>query len=430
LNLKLSIGTLAALQLAASLAVQVAVLRLVGAGRETDAYVAAQTVPMVVFAIVSASLNNLWQARFAVLHEDTHALLSAQRQAQGQVVVVFGSLFAVLAVTSAAWLQWLFPGFTAEQRAQALAMTLPLLGASWLQCHVALIVAALRARERFLAPELVGLAGTAAALLLIVLLVPRLGIEAASWITLARAFAVYGVLFLNAGRPTPYLPGVWRERDSWRQLWPLISSSALYKAGPLVDRFWSSQASAGGMTLFGLAQAGIVAAATVLERALCMPVNSRMGRAVALGDYVGVRRDYRSAIKHVSIAVAMVGLVLVLLRPLWDGAAATVLKVNTDDAQRLWWFMVLLLGHLHVAASGTVCVAVFYAMADTKTPSAILIAGFLVGVAAKSIGFVFFGLVGLAAATSIYHALNMTLLIVAVERRLLRETRRTASHGG
>jgi putative peptidoglycan lipid II flippase len=418
---------LAGLQLAVSLAVQVAVLRLIGAGRETDAYVAAQAVPMVVFAIVSASLNNLWQARFAVLHDDSRALLEAQRRAQGHVLFVFGSIVAALAATSAVWPKWLFPGFTSGQQAQVLAMTMPLLGAAWVQCHVALVVAALRARERFLQPEVVGLAGTAAALFFVVLLVPRLGIEAAAWITLARALAVYGVLFLSAGRPTPDLSSVWRERDSWRQLWPLISSSALYKTGPLIDRFWSSQASSGGMTLFGLAQAGIVAAATVIERALCMPANSRMGRTAALGDYGCLRRDYRRAIKQVSIAVALIGLVLVLLRPLWDGAAATALNISTADAQRLWWFVVLLLGHLHVAASGTVCVAVFYGLADTKTPSVILVAGFLVGIVAKSVGFVAFDLVGLAVATSAYHSLNLGLLMIAVERRLQREIRRTAS---
>lgn len=411
------LASTASLQLAASLAIQLAVLRIVGPGVETDAYVAAQTVPMVLFAVLAASLQNVWQPRLSVAHAEPASWRLEQRAAHGQGLLLFGLATVALAATLPWWPRLLFPTFSAQQFDLFTAMTPPLLGASLFNCLCLLQAAALRARERYLLAEGIGLAATVVALGMVLIMVPRHGIVSVAWITLARYVVVYAVLLVYAAWPWPSLVRGWRDRDAWRQLRPIVGSSSLHKAGPLVDRFWSSQSAAGGMTLFSLAQMAIVAVTTIIERALAMPVNSRMGRLHAEGRHDAMREAFRRTMLRIGIAVGALLVILIVLRPAWDALTGLALRLEPAASQALWWYTVLLLGHVLSGAAGTVCVAAFYAMGDARTPSVIISLGFLVGVALKSAGYIGFDLTGLAVATSVYQLLNLVVLTVALERR-------------
>jgi putative peptidoglycan lipid II flippase len=417
LRLGILLASAASLQLAAGLAIQLAVLRIVGPGLETDAYIAAQTAPMVLFAVLAASLQNVWQPRLSVAHDQAEAWRIEQRAAQGQGLLLFGVATLVLAATVPAWSRLLFPAFSARQLELLAAMTPPLLAAALFNCLCLLQAAALRARERFLLAEAVGLGATLLALGLVVVLVPRQGIASVAWITLGRFVVVYGVLLGFTGWSRPSVVSGWRDAGAWRQLRPIVGSSSLHKAGPLVDRYWSSQSAPGGMTLFGLAQMGVVAVTTIIERALAMPVNARMGRLHAEGRHRAMRDALRRALLLIGVAVLVLFAVLLALRPGWDSLTATALKLEPPASQALWWYSVLLLGHVLSGAAGTVCVAVFYALGDARTPSIIISIGFLIGVAMKSLGFISFDLSGLAIATSAYQVLNLAALLLAVERR-------------
>jgi peptidoglycan biosynthesis protein MviN/MurJ (putative lipid II flippase) len=63
-------------------------------------------------------------------------------------------------------------------------------------------------------------------------------------------------------------------------------------------------------------------------------------------------------------------------------------------------------------------VAAFYAMDDTATPIRIGVVGFLVGLVLKSVGFVMFGVLGLAAGASAYYLLNLAIMAMVLEGRV------------
>lgn len=418
MKLTLSLGALAALQLLASVVLQLLVLTIVGAGPGTDAFVAAQALPQVLLAVLSVSMQSVWQPRFAVLANDIAAWRAAQCAAQGQSLMLFGSVALVVLASAGFWVPGLFPGFSSAQRELTVAMTLPLIAGAVLSGHAALLTTALRARDRFLTAEVTAVAGALCALALIVVTVPRYGVIAAAWVNLARALLTSCALFLLADRPHPSLASGWNHTEAWGQLRPMLAGSSLYKTSPLIDRFWTSQSAAGGMTIFSVGQTAMGALAMVLERAVSMPVAPRLARLVEAGDFLGVRSLYRRCVSRITWLVAGLGLLLLAAEPFWAGLLGPLLKIGPPLAFQLWVICLLLLGYLHVAASGTIAVAAFCAMGEAQTPVKVGVLAFLASVVVKSAAFVAWGLPGLAAATSIYYLANMALMSLLLERRI------------
>jgi putative peptidoglycan lipid II flippase len=417
-RLNLSLGAVAAAQLAANMVLQIVVLAVVGAGPQTDALVAAQALPQVVLAVLTVSMQSVWQPRMSIAASDSATWLDAQRAAQGQAILLFGGAFVLLAASSAWWTRLLFPGFTAEQQALMRDMSLPLLASTVFTGQSALYTTAQRARSHFLGPELTTLAVTVVSIAVVAVAVHRFGVQAAAWTLLARAIVVAVALHIAAGRARPSMSRGWRDSRIWSQLRPMLAGSSLYKTAPLVDRYWSSHAPAGGVTLLNLAQLGMGALATVLERSIATPVVPRLARHVEQHDLEGLHREVKGCVRRITVATLVVGVSVAAAWPLWTVACAKVLKLDPAMARELWLLSLLLLGYLHVVASGAVVVAAFCALGEAQTPVKIGIPAFLVSVAVKSAAFLAWGLLGLAAATSLYYVTNFFILAWLLRRRI------------
>lgn len=419
MKLGLSLGALAALQLAAGMVLQLTLLALLGAGSATDAWVASQAVPLVAFAIVAVAFQGAWQSRLAVSAHQHEAWVLTQRTAQGQLLLACGTTLLVLIPTAGYWVHWLFPGLSDEQLALAARMSQLLLIGALLNSQALLLTTALRSRGRFLVPEAIALITSIGAILLAVALVPRFGIESAAWISLARSLVVTAILFGLASAPLPHIGEALRDAQAWRQVRPLLMGAMVYKSGPLVDRFWSSLAPMGGMTVFNLVQMGMSAVATVLERSVCMPVTPTLARLAERQDYLSMRRVYRRAIVHTAIVAAATLLVLAAAQPLWTTLAAPF-KLGDDAARQAWWLCVVLVGYLVPATAGTVVASSFYALGDTRLPANVGTLGFLLAIALKALAFLAWGLTGLAVAMVAHYGGNMLVLCWVLERRLAR----------
>src|SRR5690349_2730729 len=96
-SIRLSLGALAAVQLTASFLLQLMILAVVRVGAQTDAYIAAQTVPLLIFAIVGTSVQNAWQPRLVLAAPNFSEWIGVQSAATGQVLIVVGSGVLILA---------------------------------------------------------------------------------------------------------------------------------------------------------------------------------------------------------------------------------------------------------------------------------------------------------------------------------------------
>lgn len=412
------LALVATVQLLAQIGFQVIVLAAAGVGPTTDAFVAAQAVPMVLVAVLALSLQSVWQPRFATSSVSGGKWRQAHRSAQAQALIIFGISGAALAATASLWAKVIFIGLAAEALQLVLEMTPLLLLASVFQGSAAVMTAAQRGRDRLLSAEVAALAGAVIAAALAWPVVRAWGIVAAAYLALGRAILVWILLEALLGGSTPAWRDGWRDRRAWAQLRPLLAGSSIFKLAPLVDRFWSSMGPPGSVALFGLAHAAMAALAGLLERSLCMPVTPRLARSATAGDADTTRRLYRRSVAMTAVATAAIGVGLLLVQPWWGTLAGLVFRVPEQTAEGLWWICLCLLGFLFVAASGTAIVSVYYALGDTLTPAKIGLVGFLLGVIAKSAGFWLAGLQGLALATSLYYLGNLAALAAGAERRL------------
>jgi putative peptidoglycan lipid II flippase len=414
----ITLGILAILQLLVALIGQLAVLRIVGIGSVTDAYIAAQAVPLILTAVVAASLQSLWLPRFSREGHDPSALRDEQCIAQGQSLLILALMSALLWLGSAYWAALAFPGFGPEQRDLVVFLGAPLFAAAVFNSQSGLLTAGFRASGSFYVAEAVSLSTAVIALAMILLLVPKFGILAAACISALRAAAVYGVLYLKAGRPAPRLRRTETSRLVARQVRPLIIGGIFIKAGPLVDRYWSSQAVSGSVTLLSVAQLAMNSLATILERALLVQVLPSFSKLLKQGDVRGLRASYNLCLLKILMAVVVVGVFLLLLRPVWTVGLTEVLSLPPETAHEVWLLCVILLPSLYVSVAGSAAVAVFYAFGETSIPTAIGVCGFLASLVLKGVLFAYFGILGVAAGASLYLALNMVLYHFSVLRRI------------
>jgi putative peptidoglycan lipid II flippase len=416
-----SIGTLVALQLLVSFITQLLVIRIVGLGPSTDAYIAAQTVPAVIVAVITTALQSVWLPRLAVMNGDLVAWRQELSIAHGQAGLLGGGLLLFLGISLPFWLPLLFPGFDGLQKQAAMFFCIVLLLAAAFHTQSAILIVTLRARNRFMAAEVIALLGSILSLVAMYLALPLWGLTAAVWIVLARAIFVYcAQMSLTNWPPLSFTKG-WACKETWTLMRPILFGVSIYKTSPLVDRYWASQAPAGGITTLNLAQTAMGALATILERTIGMPISPTLARHVVQGDYDGLRRAYRRGIFRSTIAVVCLGIILAALKPIFVEGAVIALNIDNEKATTLWLMCLLLMGYLHAAASGSVINHAFYAMGNTKTPVKVGLTGFVLSIGISAIGYLWFGLLGLALGTSIYYSFNMLVMLIILEITIIKK---------
>lgn len=406
------------MQLLGALLIQLIVIRVIGVGPETDVFVASQAVPVVISSIVVSALQSVWLPRLAVFSGDIHKWKNEQSIAQGQASLLGGGLFLLVGFLAPWWLQLLYPGFSEQQLHVAVVYSIILLLAAAINTQSALLTIALRAKNRFLIAEVTVLIATIFSVLAMYHALPIWGLVAAVWIILLRAILVYVVqLYLAEWPPISLFKGV-ALKETWLLMRPLLFGASLYKTSPLVDRYWASQSSAGGLTLMGFALTAMGAVATVIERSVCVPVSPLLARYAAGNKYQALRNKYRKTLLIIAILVFFIGALLFGLKTLFISLITHLLNLESEMAENFWLLCFLLLGYLFASVSGSLTVSIFYAMDDTKTPVKIGTLGFIASIPIKSIGYLVFSLPGLVLATSIYYGLNLLALLFLLEKTI------------
>jgi peptidoglycan biosynthesis protein MviN/MurJ (putative lipid II flippase) len=234
---------------------------------------------------------------------------------------------------------------------------------------------------------------------------------------LARSLFIFAILFALAGYPLPAIRNS-LEGEAWGHLKPLLAGSAIYKTSPIVDRFWASNAPAGGMTVLNIATLGMSSIASILERMICVPILPRLARLASIADYSSVRTLYRTCCWRVGTIAVIIFIALWLARPVWEVLAREVLNLNPAASHDLWLMCVVLTAYLIPAATGSAIAGSFYALGDSRTVVKVGVAGFVASILIKGAAFAWWGVVGLAAATLVHYLGNMLVLAGLLERRL------------
>lgn len=85
----ITIAMVMGIQILFSLGMQILIIRKMGAGVNTDAFIAAQAVPAFIIAIVITPLQSLWQPHMSIASLYPSKIIELQKIAHTQVLIIF-----------------------------------------------------------------------------------------------------------------------------------------------------------------------------------------------------------------------------------------------------------------------------------------------------------------------------------------------------
>lgn len=392
------------------------VITQLGVGSETDALFAGMVVPQLILAVVSTSLTHVLVPLLTTADKGTF-----QENAWGfflAISAVFAILALILGGSAGYWVPWLFPGFTEAGAALAVRLTRIQLVSMVFTASVSVLWSVYHAQQRFIWAELAALLAGAVALFVVTQTLPRFGVAAAAWAIVLRT--ALQVVLLLPGLGAPRRPQ-WRSpamKDAWRRLRPLLLGASYYRTDLLIDRFLSSLAGPGGLSLLYLGQQIYGVANFVLEKAISAPMVPLLAKKAHAGEWLSFRESFRRRLIWMGL-LTTAGYVVVLLTGEW---LLTLLighgGVTRDNVHSLWLIMVALVGLLIGGGMGQISATTFYAKGDTRTPTRLGIWTYSVCIPVKVLLFLRYGLIGLAVSTSIFVLANLALQVVILEERL------------
>jgi putative peptidoglycan lipid II flippase len=379
-----------------------------GTSASVDAYLVAQGLMNLVLGLIAGAIAKAVVPPVARAVEDG----MPERAHRGVRVsltvstVVLTVVSAIAYVGAAEVVAVLAPGFTAETAAQAVQMTRVVLLATVFVSATNLLAAVAQAHGRFFWGAVQGIPFNVTMIAFAALLGPTIGVLA-----LAIGFVVGSGLRLIAQLPAIHAIGL-KLRPSWalrnpnfrdivRLVPPLLVGSALVNVNTLVDRAVGSGEAPGtiaalnfGWRLVDLAESLLVAAAvTALYpafSALAAPERrERMGVAVA---------------RSLGSVLALLAPVVVVLVVAPDAATVVIFGRGNFDATSVH-MTALAVGAFAVsivAVAGRELVArAFYSLGDSRTPVLVAVLGMCINVVGDLTLGRRYGVIGLAASTSL-----------------------------
>lgn len=414
--LTLSLGGLAAANIFVSSLTYGYVLIALGAGPETDALFASVAVPRLILAVVGGSLTHVLLPVLTVqTREDA-------KKSGWNFFLLIGSVFigleVVLHTLAPFWIHAVVPGFSPDSRLLTVELARVQLAAMVLTVLCGVLSTVHQANKRFVKVELISLFAAGLSFLFLFWVLEQHGVKAAAWAVVMRTSLQLVLLLPGVGR---FCCPDWRSpavAEVWRRFKPLLCGTAYYKLGPMVDRFLSSMAPAGGLSLFYVGQQTLAVANDIIHKALTVPALPLLSRHAHNQDWPRFDSVLRARLWLVGTLTGGGYLIFFAIGDWLLASVARFGRISEADVHSLWWIIVALAGFLIAGALGQIASAAFYAKGNTKTPTKVGVFGFTVGLALKVVGFFQFGLVGIAAGTTLYYVLNFLVLMILQKRDL------------
>jgi len=407
-RLTLALGGLAASNILLAFAYQWYVFTQLGTTRETDALFAAMVVPQLVIAAAAGAMTSVFVP--LLVDRDEKAFQRDLWTFFAGSTIGFGAIATLLAIAADAWVPLTVPGFDEEaSRLTAHLVRIQLVGMVFL-AQAAVLRAGYNARRRFVWAEASVVLAAAVGFGCLAWGLPRVGVTAAAWAFVIKA-GLQVLLLLPVLRP--FRVPDWRAPavgDAWRRLKPVLVGTLYSKLDPFADRFLTSMAPAGELSLLHLAQQIYTAGHQVIAKAVGAPMVTDLATRAGRADWHGFRRLAR---KRLWLVVGFTCVVLAGI--LVAGSPVLMLlfghgRIEADQVGKLRGLLLALAGLWVGFSAVKVLQARYYAIGDTRTPMRVGVFTLTIGIVLKALGFYLHGVVGVALATSAFNLLNAALL--------------------
>ncbi len=411
----LILGILTAFNVLVTFFYQYHIVSTIGPGTETDSLFASMVVPQLILAVVSGSLS------YVIIP----LLSSTSGEGFGQelwnlfrgIFFLFTALAVLLFISASHWVPLTVPGFNLSAKNLTVSLTrIQLIGLSFTGFS-GLLTAAYHAQHRFiwasLAPGLSAIIG----LIFLIWYLPLIGVASAAW---AMTIKMIFQAILLAPILGPYQAS--RSSSStfktvWVKIKPLLFGNVYSKTDQLVDRFLSSMAPAGDLSLLHLSQLAYGAGNQIINSSAVAPLVPTLAQKAAGGDWETFRDLSKRRFMMVTAFTLITFIGFITFGEYSLGLSLKSTSFTDAEINTLWRMLVALVGVWVGGAMGQVLSSSFYAKRDTKTPTIIGVYGFTIGIVLKFVGFYSFGVIGIALGTSVYYFINAIALYVSLYRK-------------
>ncbi len=366
----LTLGSLAVCSAALAVLVPLYVATRLGVGVETDAFFASAAMPQLVFLVMSTSLAYVLVPLLAASEDGPTFRNDAWVFFLG-ITLLFSLIGIILFITARYWVLVLVPGFTPAGKALALRLTKIQLISMVFNASIVVLWSISQARLRFIWVELSAVVANVLSLFFLFWSFPRYGVAAAPW-----------TIVLNNGLKIAFLTPIlgrwhwprWRPlvmRETWRRIRPFLFAAPYYRADPLVDRFLTSMAGAGGLSLVYMGQQIFASANQIINRAISVPMVPLLAIEAKAGRYRNYRGIYHKRLRSMAALTGLGCLLLLAIgRPVLHLAIGHG-GVTVENVRTLWWIMMALAGvfvgiiaFLHYGIIGLALTSSLYCLAS------------------------------------------------------------------
>jgi putative peptidoglycan lipid II flippase len=361
---------------AVGLVTQVVIAAAFGAGADMDAFLAANTLPQYITAVLLNALAFVFIPMF-VEYIATGRKDEAWQVASGVItlcVLALGTLALGGVFFAKPLLHLTTPGLSPESLGLAVRVAMITWPTIVATCLASLLTGIYQAQTRFSWPSAVPFIGA----------LVNLGLVA----TLARPLAVVGIAIAAAASltlqfvlllPIALGPRRFHWHFNWRHpgvrqvlhlLWPLVLSGLLIRWTPIIDRYLASGQAEGAISHLGYAFKLLGVLTLFIATGITTVVFPRMALNTAGSDMVGLRHTVSMGLRIMWLAIApTIAIGAVLAQPvttaLFQRGAFSV-----ADAQSVAVLLRVYLLALAGACLGNIGGRTFYALKDTRTIAA------------------------------------------------------------
>lgn len=408
----LPLSILASLNLLFLFLLQWLPVSILGAGLETDMLFAALVLPQLLATILG---SNLVQVLVPVIIEQDKSL---SKGIFGGIAIVVAFSSAVLCITLAYSAPFvtkvLYSSYSsANQQVISDLISVSLIG-SFFNLLVFTYSASFYVQKKQLLIEIFGLLSGMVAVTYMLLFATVGQLEQTIQSINLRWIICFGLLFFFSGTQSiSYQCGTALKSIFWR-LKNLVLGGSIYKSDLLFDRYLSSQAMSGDLTLLHIIQLVYGALNSLLNKVFLapnLPELTKLKVSDSQDKFATLFSNLLRKVLWLNIAV------FICL------AGATILSIIVpsitigDTSIQRWSLVALLCSGVIIGGTfGGVFSVKYYSIGDTLTPTKVGLFGFGIGLMLKVIGFKLIGFTGLLIAISCYYLLNVTIFFVLHKR--------------